>query len=281
DHTQDAEFLQETLLPFATSVLRFFDEHYEVDDAGTLVMEPSQALETWWDTTNPMPEVAGLRAVTARLLDLPGTLVSSSDRDYWAEVQAKLPPIPTWTTDGVEMLAPAARFERKSNVENPELYAVFPFRLVSFEKPNAALGVRALHHRWDRGAFGWRQDDLFMTHLGLTDEAKANLVTRARNKHAGSRFPVFWGPNYDWIPDQDHGGVLMRTLQTMLMQTEGRAIHLLPAWPRDWNADFKLHAPYRTVISGRIRDGRIEDLQVHPEARRRDVVIHGIVANQE
>ncbi len=281
DHTQDVEFLQTTLLPFATSVLRFFDEQFEVDDAGTLVMEPTQALETWWDTTNPMPEVAGLRAVTARLLDLPQRLVGSDDRAYWIEVAAKLPELPTWEVDGVKMLAPAERFERKANVENPELYAVFPFRLVTFEKPNAALGVGALNHRWDRGAFGWRQDDLFMTHLGLADDARNNLVSRARNKHAGSRFPAFWGPNYDWIPDQDHGGVLMRTLQTMLMQTEGRTIHLLPAWPKEWDADFKLHAPYQTTIRGRIRKGKIEDLKVHPEARREDVIIHDAASTQE
>jgi hypothetical protein len=31
----------------------------------------------------------------------------------------------------------------------------------------------------------------------------------------------------------------------MLMQTVGRKILLLPAWPKNWNADFKLHAPLR------------------------------------
>ena len=31
-----------------------------------LVMHPSQALETWWNCTNPMPELAGLHAITAQ-----------------------------------------------------------------------------------------------------------------------------------------------------------------------------------------------------------------------
>ena len=171
------------------------------------------------------------------------------------------------------MLAPAERFEQKRNIENPELYAVFPFRLVSFEKPNADLGRAALEHRWDRGHVGWRQDDLFMTHLGLAEQARANLVNRARTVHEGSRFPAFWGPNYDWVPDQDHGGVLMRARQTMLVQTEGRKIHLRPAWPKHWEAEFTLHAPYRTTISGKVRDGRVEDLVVVPESRRKDIVI--------
>ena len=274
EHTGDQAFVTELLSPTAREVLTFFEEHSPLDDEGKLVMHPSQALETWWDCTNPMPEVSGLRAVTARLANLPENLAPTSERELWARVRAKTPELPTWEENGAPLLAPAERFADKRNVENPELYAVFPFRLVSFEKPNAALGLRALERRWDRGAFGWRQDDLFMTHLGLAEEARANLVARARNKHAGSRFPAFWGPNYDWVPDQDHGGVLMRTLQTMLMQTEGRAIHLLPAWPADWEAAFKLHAPYGTVVSGRVRGGRVEELVVQPESRRGDVVVH-------
>ena len=114
-----------------------------------------------------------------------------------------------------------------------------------------------------------------MAYLGLTDDARKSLVARARNKHAGSRFPAFWGPNYDWIPDQDHGGVLTRALQAMLMQTDpySRKIFLLPAWPADWDADFKLHAPYQTVLEGRVQDGKVVELTVTPESRRTDLVI--------
>lgn len=278
EHTEDEAFARELLLPTAREILRFFEQHSPLDERGKLVMDPSQALETWWDCTNPMPEVAGLQAVTTRLLALPDSLGDADERSFWRHVQAITPALPTWEKDGQRLLAPAECFEAKSNVENPELYAVFPFRLVSFEKDNATLGRRALDYRWDRGDFGWRQDDLFMTHLGLADDARANLVRRARNHHAGSRFPVFWGPNYDWVPDQDHGGVLMRTLQTMLMQTEGRTIHLLPAWPEGWDADFQLHAPNQTTIRGKVRGGELLDLQVDPPERRADVIAHGAQA---
>jgi hypothetical protein len=111
-----------------------------------------------------------------------------------------------------------------------------------------------------------------MAYLGLADEARTNLVGRARNHHKESRFPAFWGPNFDWIPDQDHGGVLMKAFQSMIMQTEGRKIFIAPAWPQDWNANFKLHAPYQTVVEGRVEDGKLVDLKVSPESRRADVV---------
>ncbi len=272
EYTQDEAFLEEQLLPAAHEVLTFFDEHYPVGEDGRLVMHPSQALETWWECTDPMPEVAGLHAVTARLLALPPERTGEARRAHWNALRAKLPELPTHTVEGVPMLAPAGEFASKRNIENPELYAVFPFRLVSFEKPNVDLGLAALEHRWDRGHFGWRQDDLFMAHLGLAEQARANLVARARQWHPGSRFPAFWGPNYDWVPDQDHGGVLMRTLQAMLLQTDGRAIHLLPAWPKDWNARFRLHAPYRTQIKCEFRDGEIRSLDIDPDSRAKDVV---------
>src|SRR5512146_1199572 len=36
------------------------------------------------------------------------------------------------------------------------------------------------------------------------------------------------------------------------MEVDGRRIQLLPAWPREWTADFKLHAPYRTSVAGQV-----------------------------
>ena len=77
----------------------------------------------------------------------------------------------------------------------------------------------------------------------------------------------------DWIPDQDHGGVAMTALQRMLLQCEGSKILLLPAWPKDWDVDFKLHAPYRTTVEGTVRGGKLDNLKVTPEPRKKDVVV--------
>lgn len=272
DHTGDTRLLSDTLLPTARQILTFFDQHYGLDEQGKLKMTPSQALETWWDCTNPMPELAGLHAVTQRLLAL-GDRLPAGDRAFVTALAAKLAPLPTRDTPDGPALAPAARFANKPNIENPELYAVFPFRLCSFDRDNRALGERALTHRWDRGDSGWRQDSLFAAYLGQADETRRSLVKRARSKHSASRFPVFWGPNYDWIPDQDHGSVLLATLQSMLMQTDGSTIWLLPAWPKDWDCEFRLHAPGQTTLTGRVRGGRVEGLVVTPKARAADVVI--------
>ena len=196
-------------------------------------------------------------------------LIESCGSDF----AAKLPAIPLRDVKGRKALAPAEFFANKSNIENPELYPVFPFRLFAFNRPNPDWALTALENRWDRGHSGWRQDDIFMAYLGLTEDTRKGVVSRARSYDQGERFPAFWGPNYDWTPDQDHGGVLMKAFQSMLMQTDGRKIFLLPAWPKEWNVEFKLHAPQQTVVEGVYRDGRVVSLQVTPESRRADLEI--------
>jgi alpha-L-fucosidase 2 len=274
DYTDDTRFLSRKLIPVANAVIRFFDQYYKTDDTGTLVMHPSQALETWWDCKNPMPEIAGLTAICQRLLQLPQDKTASEDRTYWKKFLAKLPELPVRDTPSGIALAPAEQFADKRNVENPSLYAVFPFRLIGLGRPDLSLGLNALKHRWDKGSFGWRQDEIFMAYLGMTDQAKEYLVKRSKTFDQGSRFPAFWGPNYDWVPDQDHGGVLMKAFQSMLIQADpySEKIFLFPAWPKEWDCEFRVHAPYKTVIEGRIKDGHLLDLRVTPAAREKDIM---------
>jgi len=274
EHTGDAGFLSTTVLPCVREILTFFDQNYQHVADGKLVMHPAQACETWWECTNPMPELAGLYAVTERCLALDGAVTTPEQRAFWQALRAKLPPLPlTRSPDGKTMLAPAQAFKQKSNCENPELYAVFPFRQFGLGRPNLEYAAEALKQRGDRGPFGWRQEDVFMAYLGQTAQARDYVVQRARKKCASQRFTAFWGPNYDWTPDQCHGGILLKAVQALLLQTDGRKIFLLPAWPRDWDCEFKLHAPLQTVVTGTVKDGRLVTWDVSPAERKADVVV--------
>jgi len=56
-------------------------------------------------------------------------------------------------------------------------------------------------------------------------------------------------------------------IQEMLMQTHDGKILLLPAFPEEWDVDFKLHAPQEAVVEGSVRGGKIVKLEVTPEER--------------
>jgi hypothetical protein len=197
EHTLDASFLADVIIPTVREVLGFYDIHYGVDGRGTIVIEPAQALETWWDCRNPTPEIAGLAGVSERLLALPAHLAPAGDSALWARVAAKLPGLPMREIDGVRVLAPAERFAHKNNVENAELYAVFPYRRIAIGRGDVGLAIDTLARREDRGHSGWRQDDIFMAYLGLSRDARDAVTARAAAKAASERFPAFWGPNYD------------------------------------------------------------------------------------
>ncbi|MNR15113.1 hypothetical protein D3C85_1316290 [compost metagenome] len=62
-------------------------------------------------------------------------------------------------------------------------------------------------------------------------------------------------------------------LQEMLLQADGKQIYLFPAWPKDWDIHFKLHAPYQTTVEGTLKDGKLIDLKVLPESRKKDIII--------
>jgi hypothetical protein len=61
-------------------------------------------------------------------------------------------------------------------------------------------------------------------------------------------------------------------LQEMLMQTTGDKILLFPAWPEDWDVDFKLHAPDKTTVELSLKNGKLIHLKVSPEHRTKDVI---------
>ncbi len=274
--TGDDAFAREMWLPFAEEVLTFYDRHFQRDGKGKLVMEPAQSLETWQAVVNPLPDIAGLRWVIPGLLALPDELVSKDRRKAWRTLLKAVPDIPIVEKAGKPIIAPAEKLlEERKNSENAELYAVFPFRLYGLGQPDLQLARDTFARRGVKGAKGWQQDDTQAAFLGLTDIARDYIATRFSQKHEGSRFPAFWGPNFDWIPDQDHGGNGLMALQTMLLQTNGREILLFPAWPKQWDVQFRLHAPLGTTVQGRLESGKVVELTVTPEERSKDLKVMG------
>ncbi len=274
-YTGDEGFAREELVPMASAVLAYFDSRFQRDARGKLVIRPTQALETHWhDVVNDAPAVAGLIDVGTRLSALPSTLGSTAERALWRRVRDAAPDLPGAEQDGVRVLTAAEQFDpSRQNVETPELYGVFPFRLVGLGKPGLDAARAAYWRRADRSDVGWAQDGLFAALLGLEGEARRGLLAKTRNSHPAHRFPAMWGPNYDWLPDQDHGSNLLGLTQLMLLQCDGDVIRLLPAWPKEWNVWFRLHAPKNTVVEARWRDGRLAELHVDPPERARDLVL--------
>ena len=272
-------------IPFIESCLTFYDEHYQqlalkfgtkaFDENGHYILYPSTAAETFKMTYNSTTVISALRVTLERMLALPDPYLDQKQKERWATMLKRIPPIPFQQFDGHKTLAPAVTWSRVQNSETPQLYPVFPWGIYGIGKPDLDVAINT--YKFDphavkfRSHIGWRQYSIFAARLGLTDEAVD--LTREKFKDSKHRFPTFWGPGFDWTPDHNWGGSAMIGLQEMIMQVDDRKIYLLPAWPKNWNGKFKLHAPYQTTIQAEIKNGEISNLVVLPENRRKDIII--------
>ena len=275
-------FLQDTLMPIADGVVTFYDQHYQRDEKGKIRIDPACALESCHKVVNPMPEIAGLRYVIPRLLALPEDLTTPSQRKAWAKTLADLPGVPMSGEGDKKILVAAEVIYDRQGDEQPELYGVFPYRLYALGTPGFEIGRRSIEkyvpeqiqtkYPFDGKVGGWRLNSIQAAFVGKADQAARMVVSNFASFDSRCRFPAFWGPNQVWTPDISHGGVSMTTLQAMLLQVEGKKIFLFPAWPKDWDVSFKLHALYNTTVEGELRDGKVISLKITPESRKSDLV---------
>lgn len=263
-------------VPMIYSCLRFFDEHYRylarqrgaktLDGNGRLVLYPGSGGETYKGAYNATSTVAALRTVAQALSDYEG---ERGDTLFLQTLLRCLPDIDV--SDG--MIRPAVLYERVQNVESTQLYPVFPWRIYGVGRPdidiarntylNDSLAVKFRSH------VGWKQDAIWAACLGMTDEAARLLKLKmADGKH---RFPAFWGPGFDWTPDHNWGGSGMIAMQEMLLQEVGDTLYVFPAWPREWDVRFRLHAAAGTTVEAELRGGKVVSLKVTP--RREHVVV--------
>jgi hypothetical protein len=274
NYSGDAEFRDRVLVPFARDVLLFFDRHYPRDAGGRLRLEPAQVVETWWVAINPAPDVAGLRFCLDELLAMKAG--TADDQTRWRRFRGEVPEVHLRTVDGRQAIAPAAKWEKKANAENGELYPVFPFRVFGLALGTADLVGWTMKHRECQDAFGcacWTQDQIHWACAGNAGEAADGLIRRFRIASTMCRFPLYGREGPDSCPDFDHFGAGSVALQRMLVQEAGDKILLLPAWPADWDADFKLHLARRTVLRGTVKDGKLTAWEIEPSSRRTDVIL--------
>jgi hypothetical protein len=284
-------------LPIAEGYLKYYDQFYrqenkkrtgkELDDKGCQVIFPGNAIEMYQGTRNDACAISGLMALSKALLDLPANVLPAERRAFCESFRKTLPPLPTRERRGYQTFAPAESWESVvtwDNIELPELYPVFPFRVYGVGRAGLELARDtwefSYEHPRQKRNFCWYQSLIYTADLGLAEEARefalAKFLWPDREKpkgNSGMRYPAFWDTfGFCQRPDFDHGGSAMIGLQDMLMQTMNGKILLFPAWPKDWDCEFKLHAPYNTTVEGVFRAGKLERLTVTPESRAKDVV---------
>jgi len=270
----DTQYRDEVLTPFAREVLLFFDKHYERDSDGQIKLDPAMVLETYWIAVNPAPDIAGLQFSLDHLLSMDAG--TASDKVEWERFRNEIPPVHLHKIKRRLAIAPGEEFKMKKNSENGELYPVFPFRLFGLAQGSEDIVEWTMKHRSNKDSFDhkcWTQDQIHWAYAGNAKEAKEGLVHRFRHASTQCRFPVYGSQSPDSCPDFDHFGAGTTALQRMLIQYDQEKILLFPAWPEEWDVEFKLHAPQNTVIEAAMKEGKVEIISVSPESRKADIIL--------
>lgn len=248
--------------PLIRQTLIFFDEHYQyvakklgvkpLNADGKLMLYPSSGCETYKMAYNPSSVIAALKTVAEQWIEYKG--------DSLNNILSRIPPIPLRTIEGDTCIAPAIVWARIQNIETPQLYPVFPWRVYGMGRENLHIAqntyLKDPHAVEMHSTKGWKQDNIWAACLGLTDEAfKLNKEKLADGPY---RFPAFWDPGYDWAPDCNKGGASMIGLQEMLLQEKpDGGLLLFPAWPKNINAKFRLKATGGRTVEAEIKNGTI------------------------
>lgn len=269
DYTRDESFIDKYILPFATQVIRFYDQHW-IRINQTLRFIPANALEQFWDCLNPTDYIAGLKYTISKLNALPKGKVSLDLLDEWNNCLQSLPPIPM-TSDGLRIL-PAEEYGEARNFENPECYVIFPFKLYGLGRPNIEIAMNTFNNRIYKQLTCWSQDVIQAPLLGLADESRQYLMKNVNSLDPEVRFPAYWKPGSDYTPDLDSGGAFANGLQNMMLQNIDNQIFVLPSFPGSWNVDFKLRAFNNTTVYVRSVGTSVLSMRVLPESRNKDVV---------
>jgi len=105
----------------------------------------------------------------------------------------ELPAIPTREVSGQTILAPADVFSAKKNVENPELYAIFPYKLYGIGKDtDISQATEAMKHRRNKQVFGWCQNEIQQAYLGQAEDARKGLLARSKMRHKEALRIFLW-----------------------------------------------------------------------------------------
>jgi len=272
-------------IPFIESCLQFFDEHYQylakqrgakaLDGDGKLILYPGSGAETFKMAYNAASTIAALQTITKGLLALPSKYLTEEKIKHWQLFLQRIPGLNYASYNGHITIAPAKNWERINNTESPQLYTLFPWGIYGVGKPGLDTALNTFKYDTNVVKFksyvGWKQDNIFAARLGLADEAWQ--LTSQKLQNSGRRFPAFWGPGFDWVPDHNWGGSGMIGLQEMLLQVDDKKILLFPAWPKTIDVHFKLNAPYNTTVEAEVKNGKVINVKVLPVERMKDVTV--------
>ena len=282
-YTGDENFLRERTYPLMKAVANFFLAYLQQDAQGVYFMYPSSGHETFHNKLNATTDLAALRWLFPTLIRASEILGVDADlrpvdlRQVWQEHLDHLAPYgqdPTTQAITPYYLKPDEKLAARENAENPELFPIGVFPLITLGSPDLALGIRTFQQRANVDVYGWTTDSICAARLGLGDNPPGSFPPGQMGLADLLKTHIeYYQDHPDGLQDYygrvpaihpylEGSGTFSTGVNEMLVQAWNGALRVGAALPKAWNADFKLLAPGGFVVSGHAEKGQVGELAI-------------------
>ena len=306
EYTQDQAWLRDRAYPMLKGIAEFYRNFPNVKKGadGKYHIHGVNNHEPIWGAQDTMEEISAMRGifpVAIRASEILG--VDAEMRPVWQEFAENIAPLPTnETPDTLDPRRPGDPVRWTAGLKpflsgNPRqlddriLIPAFHYDLCTSETEDGEMIKMAnatFEAMYPRGISGdtpmWVLDSaaIAATYLGRVNDMKQLLLNQIhlvmpRRDRPGAgesrvmrnRLVVEEGPGNT---DAERLGRACQVVHTALLQSVPAApardliIHVFPAWPKDWDAQYTLLARGAFLVTSSMRGGEVEFVELHSQA---------------
>jgi len=256
-YTNDSSYLANTAYPFMREVAKFYSGKLSYNNAtGKYDMASSNAHETYWDVRNAITDLAAVRALFPKAIQVSQSLgADSALRSQWQNVLNNLADYPLDPADPNKYFPHDPPASQIRNGENVVLELLWPYSVSGIGAPDYQKLLNNFNSRiftygaiWDPGA-------IQAARLGLGDAALQGMKTMLQRYQTLPN-----GRTNDTNGEFEYLGVHLSAINESLLQSYNDKIRVFPALPTDanFNAKFTLLASGGFLVSSEKEAGEIK-----------------------
>lgn len=228
-YSGDSAYLRNKAYPMMKDAARFLGAKLTYDAAkGQYAMPGSYSHETYWNVPNPITDLAAIRALFPKAIQVSQALGVDADlRAKWQDVLAKLVPYKTETVNGqVRWLPHDPPISSTHNTENIACELAWPYSVTGIGSPDLQVAIQSYRTRPFAYTEIWSPDAIQAARLGLGDNAFTDLK-QMQTKHQDRSNGLVSNTNgvFDFV------GLVIPSINEMMLQSHNDTIRVFPALP--------------------------------------------------
>ncbi len=291
--TGDEEWLRTHAYPLLRGVAEFYRSLARRGDDGRRHIHGTNSHEDFWGVTDSIMDLAAIRGtlplaiLAAEILDADADLCAQ-----WKAFFAELAPYPLGADPRAKVLTGAVladdawaagckgAVDGSHNSEDVQLTPIFPFEDWTLETRDPAMDAvtrrtLALAPRHRAVLAGATLNTAIRSPIAAVRAGSSEELPAILDRYRAAFAPL---PNGFSLFEQitpghqahsiEHLGLLTMTVQEALLQSvaprpgEPEVISVFPAWPRAWDAEFRLFARGGFVVTAAIRSGEVQTVEI-------------------